>query len=110
MEPFSPREDQQPSLIERSLRAVAGIGVGFGTYWTYKTQYGQLRKKLVSSGLADSVKRSFERHFAFTNVAQEMTEFEKRLGMKSFMEVIPPKSDVERELDAMARKRRQIGE
>lgn len=110
MEAFSPREDQQPSLLERSIRATAGIGVGFGAYWTYKTQYGQLRKKLISSNLADGVKRTFERHFAFTNVAQEMTEFEKRLGIKSFIEVIPPKSDIERELDAMARKRRQIGD
>lgn len=110
MEPFSKREDQQPSLVERSLRSIAGIGVGFGAYWTFKNKYGSLRKNIFESPMADGVKRSFQRHFSFSNVAQEMTEFEKRLGIKSFIELIPPKPDIDREIDALERKRRQISD
>ena len=108
MESFSPREDNKESQLAGIVRASAGIGIGFGAYWAFRSNYRNMRRRFLGLNITDNAKRLIERHFAFTNMDQQMTEFERRLGIKDMLEVMPLQSAKEAEIDTLLRKERQI--
>jgi hypothetical protein len=119
MKPLNPQQDKidnsslpvdPSSPLKSIIRTSAGLGITFGAYWKFKSNYKEMRRKFLNLNLTDSAKRLIERHFAFTSMDQKVTDFEKRLGFKDLIEVLPTQSEKETEISALLRKERQIRE
>lgn len=104
--PFKPEEEG--SLLESVLRSAAGVGVGMGVYWAYKTQYNAMRRKFLGLPLSQEIKRRLTRMASFAGTDFEVTEFQKRLGIKSYLEVIPQTTAKDVLVDAIEKKRTHI--
>lgn len=105
--PFKKNNEEQ-SLLEQVIRSSAGVGVGFGAYWAYRTQYEQMKRKFMGLPISQDIKRRLTRSMLFAGTDFEKTEFETKLGIKSYLEVMPLKSQIEVELDFIEKKKTQI--